>query len=272
MFPWWLLALTPPGLTGNNLEGDGEGIGIVICSPSGTINYNRIASYRYYIQNFLFSNFGPSIDEMLKPIDDAIKKHPELEPILKPIRDDLDRLFHKLENSNTSACYNWYGTNSPEAARFFPGNGTLNYYPWLIMNIIATPSIITPGETSTITATVYHDAAGGDHSADATLFFRGPRVTFTTSLGNLGSKSITVPWVNGLAIAVLRADEGPGTAVVSASDYQTVQTTVNIRKAPGPSRRTYGASLVGMETTGAPLAGIIVSILLLLGGLTSARK
>jgi len=259
-------------VTGNNIEGDGEGIGIVICSPRGTINYNRIVSYEYYIQNFLFSNFGPSIDEMLKPLDDAIKKHPELEPILKPIRDDLDKLFHQLENSNTSACCNWYGTNSPDTAKFFPGNGTLNYYPWLVLNIDATPSIISQGGKSTLTASVYHDVAGGDHSKDAALFFSGPRVTFTTSLGNLGSKSITVPWTNGMAITVLRGDEGPGTAKVTASDYQLVQTTVTIRGYPGPANRTNTTTVVGMETTGSPVAGIIVSILLVLGGLTSARR
>ena len=259
-------------VTGNNIEGDGAGIGIVICSPDGTINYNRIASYEYYIQNFLFSNFGPSIDEMLKPLDDAIKEHPELEPILKPIRDDMDRLFHQLENSNTNASYNWYGTNSPDNAKFFPGNGTLNYYPWLVLKIDASPSTINPSETSTITASVYHDVAGGDHSADAALFFSGPRVTFTTSLGNLGSKSITVPWTNGMAITVLRADEGPGTATVTARDYQLVQTTVNIRGSPGPGNRTNTTTVVGMETTGSPVAGIIVSMLLVLGGLTSARR
>ncbi|MDI3483416.1 MAG: hypothetical protein PWQ74_3 [Methanobacteriaceae archaeon] len=259
-------------VTGNNIEGDGAGIGIVICSPNGTINYNRIANYNYYIQNFLFSNFGPSIDEMLKPLDDAIKKHPELEPILKPIRDDLDKLLHQLENSNTNARYNWYGTNSPDAAKFFIGNGTLNYYPWLVLNISANPSTINLGETSTITADVYHDVAGGDHSADAALFFSGPRVTFTTNLGNLGSKSITVPWVNGLAIAILRADEGPGIATVTAADYQIVQTIVNIQGAPGPAKTTNITGVVGMEITGSPLAGIIISILLVLGGLTSAKK
>lgn len=60
-------------ILGNNLEGDGNGNGIVVCSPNGTINYNRIVNYEYFIQNFKFSSFGPDIDEMLKPIDDAIK-------------------------------------------------------------------------------------------------------------------------------------------------------------------------------------------------------
>ena len=259
-------------INGNNLEGDGSGIGIVICSFNGTINYNRIVNFDSYIQNFLFSSFGPSIDEMLKPIDDAIKNHPELEPILKPIRDDLDKLFHELENSNTTATYNWYGTNSPDAAKFFEGNGTLNYYPWLVLNINADPSTINTRQSSTITADVYHDVEGGDHSADAALFFSGPQVTFTTNLGNVGSKSIVVQWASGLATAILRADEGPGIATVIAADYQTVKTMVTILGASGTSISEVNAQTVGMQNTGIPLAGIVLAILMVLGGFISTRK
>lgn len=252
-------------VNGNNLEGDGSGNGIVICSPNGTINYNRIANFDSYIQNFLFSNFGPSIDEMLKPIDDAIKNHPELEPILKPIRDDLDKLFHELENSNTTATYNWYGTNTPDETKFFVGNGTLNYYPWLVLNINANPSKISTWQTSTITADVYHDAAGGNHLANAAMFFSGPQVTFTTNLGNIGSKSIIIHWINGLATAILRADEGPGIATVTAADYKTVQTMVTII---GASRNSTSVNplTVEMQKTGIPLAGIVLAIFMVLSG------
>ncbi len=259
-------------VTGNNLEGDGSGIGLVICSFNGTVNYNRIANYDYYIQNFLFSNFGPSIDEMLKPLDEAIKNHPELEPILKPIRDDLDKMFHQLENSNTTATYNWYGTNAPDPSKFFSGNGTLNYYPWLVLNVNANPSTINPGESSTITADVFHDVAGGDHSKDASLFFSGSRVIFTTNLGNVGSKSVTVPWTNGLARAILRADEGAGIATVTAADYQVVQTLINIQGASNSANAVSTTRNVGMKNTGQPLAGIVMSILLVLGGMISVRK
>lgn len=257
---------------GNNLEGNGSGIGIVICSPNGTINYNPIVNFDSYVQNFLFSSFGPSIDEMLKPIDDAIKKHPELEPILKPIRDDLNKLFHELENSHTTATYNWYGANTPDPAKFFVGNGTLKYYPWLVLNINANPSTISVGETSTITADVYHDAAGGDHSADAAMFFSGPQVTFTTNLGNVGSKSVIAQWVNGLATAILRADEGPGIATVTATDYETVKTFLTILGAPGPSPFRVNAQSVEMQSTGAPLSLLALAVLCVLGGFISARK
>ncbi len=259
-------------ITGNNLEGDGSGNGIVICSPNGTINYNRIANFDSYIQNFIFSNFGPSIDEMLKPIDDAIKKHPELKDILQPIRDDLDKLFHELENSHTTATFNWYGTNTPNNAKFFVGNGTLNYYPWLVLTINAHPSTISAGETSTITADVYHDAAGGDHRADAAMFFSGPQVTFTTNLGNVGSKSVTAQWINGLATAILRADEGPGIATLTATDYQSVHTFVTILGAEDHSKAEVNAQTVGMQATGAPLSMIMLAILMVLGGFIRTQK
>lgn len=256
---------------GNNLEGNGDGIGMVICSSNGTINYNRIVNFESYIQNFLFSNFGPSIDEMLKPIDDAIKNHPELEPILKPIRDDLDKLFHELENSTTTATYNWYGTNKPKNSKFFKGNGTLNYYPWLVLKINANPSTISAGQTSIVTADVYHDVAGGDHRADAAMFFSGPKVKFTTNLGNVGSKSVTVQWINGLATAVLRGDEGPGIATVTATDYLTVSTMVTIWGASKTSTSTNRLS-IGMQKTGITLAGMVLAILMVVSGLISTRK
>jgi len=259
-------------INGNNLEGDGIGTGIVICSPNGTINYNRIVNFEYYIQNFMFSSFGPDIDTMLKPIDDAIKNHPELEPILKPIRDDLDRLFHKLENSNTTATYNWYGTNNPDSSKFFKGNGTLLYSPWLVLSIKADPSTIHTGQTSLITADVYRDSTGADHSANWADFFSGPKVTFTTDLGNVGSKSITALWVNGLATAILRGDEGSGIATVTASDYQTVQALVTILgEGPVPPGNSTN-EVIGMQETGIPVYMLILAILMVFGGLLVPKR
>jgi predicted outer membrane repeat protein len=123
--------------------------------------------------------------------------------------------------------YNWWGSN------LGPGNaiiGNANYDQWLIMSINADPDTINTGETSLITADVYTDSEGTDHSADADQFFSGAEVNFTTDLGNVGSKSTTVDWNHGQAFATLRADEGPGTATVTAADgTEEVSTTVNIQ-------------------------------------------
>ncbi|MDI9435704.1 MAG: cell surface protein [Euryarchaeota archaeon] len=254
---------------GNNIEGDGSGIGIVICSPNGMINYNRIVNYDFYIQNFLFSSFGPTIDEMLKPIDDAIKKNPELEPILKPIRDELDKLFHELENSKTTASFNWYGNNNPDSGKFFIGNGTLIYSPWLILTIKAIPSTIYQGQHSMITADVYTDVAGGYHRADADMYFSGSSVTFTTNLGSVGSKTVLVPWLKGLAKAILRADEGPGIATITASDYETVKCFVTILGASVTPTSLY---TVPMQETGTPLEGLALALLILFNGFICTIK
>jgi len=93
-------------------------------------------------RTFYFPTSDPALMKCLNPLMMPLKNIQELEPILKPIRDDLDKLLHQLENNNTNARYNWYGTNSPDAAKFFLGNGTLNYYPWLVLNISANPSTI----------------------------------------------------------------------------------------------------------------------------------
>lgn len=254
---------------GNNIEGDGSGIGIVTCSPNGNINYNRIVNYDSYIQNFLFSSFGPTIDEMLKPIDDAIEKNPELEPILKPIRDELDKLFHELENSKTTATFNWYGTNNPNISKFFIGNGTIKYSPWLILTVNAIPSTVYPGQNSVITADVYTDSTGADHRKDADMYFSGSSVTFTTNLGSVGSKIVVVPWLKGLATAILRADEGPGIATVTASDYETVKCYVTIL---GASVTPASHCTVPMQETGMPLAGLAIAILILFNGLICTIK
>ena len=119
---------------------------------------------------------------------------------------------------------------------------TINYNPWLVMNINADPTTIYTGQTSTITADVYKDSANGDHSADASKFFSGPQVTFTTNLGNVGSKSITVDWNFGSATAILRGDEGAGSATVTAADGQVVSTIVNILQAPTVNAATTTAA------------------------------
>ena len=135
----------------------------------------------------------------------------------------------------------------------------------MILNIKANPSTIHTGQTSTITADVYRDSAGGDHSANWAEFFSGPGVTFTTTLGNVGSKSIIVPWVNGLVKAILRGDDGAGIATVTATDYQTVQTYVTILGAPSNDT-------VPMQNTGAPVNYLLLAILMVIGGLLLPKR
>jgi len=172
------------------------------------------------------------------------------------------------------ARYNWWGSNNgPAAGRVVGNEGNLPssaYTPWLVMNILpADPATIYTGGTSKITVNVYTDSAGVDHSADAAKFFSGPEVKFTTNLGEVGSKSVTVPWTLGSAFATLRGDEGPGIATVTATDANTtLSTTVTILQAP----EVNAADTVGMQETGIPLAGLVLAILALFGGLAGSKR
>ncbi|MGF7119246.1 hypothetical protein [Methanobacterium oryzae] len=196
-----------------------------------------------------------------------------------------------LYGGSIDARYNWWGSNNgPVAGRIAQSEGTPSnetYTPWLVMNINTDPSTIYTGETSKISVNVYTDSNGTDHSADAAQFFSGPEVTFTTDLGNVGSKEVTVPWTLGMAFAILRGDEGPGIATLTAADIETLPTTVTILQAPVnpddneevidpviPTENEVNAAsnTVEMQETGIPLAGLILAILAVFGGLLVPKR
>ena len=96
------------------------------------------------------------------------------------------------------------------------------------LTLVAHPTTLTVGETSSLTATVkdYYD----NNVADGTV------VTFTTSLGAVGSQSVTKTTTSGVATATLTSQEA-GTASVTAmadSKYDTAYVTFN----PGPPSPT----------------------------------
>jgi adhesin/invasin len=100
------------------------------------------------------------------------------------------------------------------AVEFRPG------LPYTI-TLVASPMSLTVGNTSSLTATV-KDQYNND-VADGTV------VTFTTSLGSLGSTPLTRTTVSGVATATLTSQVA-GTAVVTAtsdSKYGTVNVTFN---------------------------------------------
>jgi predicted outer membrane repeat protein len=183
--------------------------------------------------------------------------------------------------SELEATLNWWGSNSgPADGRVVImdtalENTRLTYTPWLVMNIKANPITVPQGQTSKITADVYTDSEGIDHSADADQFFSGPEVTFTTTLGNVGSKEITLPWTLGSAFATLRADEGTGTAAVTAADDETLLTTsVTILPATANAATvtTTNGRTIGLQETGLPISYLILAILALFGGLVTSKR
>jgi adhesin/invasin len=93
-----------------------------------------------------------------------------------------------------------------------------------VITLVADPTLLTVGETSTLTATVV-DQYDND-VAD------GTSVLFETSLGSLGSVTVTKTTLNGIAVATLTS-QLPGVATITATaDSKVATTTVEFE--PGP--------------------------------------
>ncbi|BDZ68671.1 hypothetical protein GCM10025860_21190 [Methanobacterium ferruginis] len=152
---------------------------------------------------------------------------------------NFNRIVGNMENGVDSdgtaftinAENNWWGSNTGPGGI---GSDTISTYvdadPWLVLKIDTNPTDIGEGETSTITADLTYNSDDVDTSASGNML-NGTPVLFTTDLGNVGSNSITKYTENGKSIATLTADEGTGTAHISAQvdNYITSPTAdVNI--------------------------------------------
>jgi autotransporter family porin len=172
------------------------------------------------------------------------------------------------------ARYNWWGSNSdPNPQIYSDIEGGVLYSPWLYLTFVANPTTIPAGSTSTLTAsfnnlfdgttvTPFTPTGQWDHIPD------GTPVTFTTTLGKLGSDIITSYTSNGVATATLTANEGPGvaylTAYLDALVLSPLTAAVTITPATVNATTT---GTVGMQETGAPILPLIVASLLVIGGL-----
>nr|WP_319372424.1 hypothetical protein [uncultured Methanobacterium sp.] len=166
--------------------------------------------------------------------------------------------------------YNWWGSNNPEFDEIITGTST-DYNQWLVMRYTANPNNIIQGSTSTLTADFRYDSNGTFHDPALGHLPDGTMVTFTTNLGNVGSKIATALTFNGVATILLRGDEAAGYALTSANlDYQTMYTTVTIT-APNVDAAS-STKKIAMQNTGIPLAGMILAILMVLGGFINTRK
>jgi hypothetical protein len=127
---------------------------------------------------------------------------------------------------------NWWGCNAgPGNAGCSTQSGTA-FDPWLVLGISASPSSVTTGGSSTVTADVTHDSAGTDTSTSATIS-NGTVIAFATDFGIL---SANTAGTSGGKAAVALTSPAPGTANVSATlDSQTVSTTVSFTSPPVPT-------------------------------------
>ncbi len=191
-----------------------------------------------------------------------------------------------------NATHNWWGTNNN------PKNNPTNIAgdidmvladPWLVLTIAANPGTVPFGSKSQVIADINHNNLGQDISTLGHIM-DGTPITITTDIGNVGSKFITKYTVNGIVTAILRADDGLGTAHLNAFlyDFQTpvpaqvlitaVQpiNPVNppVKPVVKPVTKTDPDTIgtIAMQETGIPLVGLFLALLMVLCGVTSQKN
>ncbi len=127
-----------------------------------------------------------------------------------------------------SAENNWWGCNAgPGGTGCSSVTGNVDFNPWLVLSITAVPSSISPGGTSTVTASLTINSAGVDTSGSGFVPDGIPVGFGTTPQGFIAPPFDTT--TSGIASAVFTAGPLPGVATVSATvDSQAVTTNITI--------------------------------------------
>lgn len=227
------LTVTDSTFTGNTAGGDG---GVLFNTGTVTMNFNRIVG-NSDVQGYT--------------------------------------IYNEDEYGVVDATDNWWGSNSPDFGALIYGED-VTYSPWLYLTFSALPATIPQGSTSILTASFNQHTDGttvtpidpvNGHIPD------GSPVTFTTTLGNVGSKFVEKYTLNGIATATLYADEGAGNALVGVTaDNQSLDSTVTISPVANAATTTTTAKTVGMQSTGAPIVPLAFAVFCVLGGLIANRK
>lgn len=171
--------------------------------------------------------------------------------------------------SSVNAEYNWWGSNTPNFAALITGE--VDYIYWLVMTYSANPTVIPQGATFTLTADFRYDSNGAFHDPVVGHLPDGTPVTFTTNLGNVGSKSIVIGTINGIATTIMRGDEAAGEALTLAIlDNQTLTDTITIT--PTVSATSSTEKTIGMLHTGFPLVGVVLALFMVVIGWIMPRR
>jgi parallel beta-helix repeat protein len=137
--------------------------------------------------------------------------------------------LYSTGNRTVNANNNWWGTNNPTVSSstgsdIYIASGTVNYNPWIVLNVTA-PTVVSNGD-STITVDLTHNNQGGDTSSQGHIP-NGIIVNLTT---NLGTVTGSVSTNNGKATAKFnRGTSTSGAATVkTVLNKQTIQTNISI--------------------------------------------
>jgi autotransporter family porin len=191
-----------------------------------------------------------------------------------------------------NATNNWWGTNNNPKDNPTNIAGDIDMVladPWLVLTIAANPNTVPFGSKAQVIADINHNNLGQDISSIGHII-DGTPITITTDIGNVGSKFITKYTVNGIVTAILRANDGLGTAHLNAFLYnfqtpvpaQVLITAVQpinpvnppVKPVVKPVTKTDPNNIgtIAMQDTGIPLVGLFLALLMVLCGLTSQKS
>jgi len=154
---------------------------------------------------------------------------------------------------------NWWGCNAG------PGNtgcdgvlGTVDFNPWLVLGISASPGTIGLGGTSAITTDITHNSDVAVPSI--TIFVPATPVSFGATLGTMTPPSGTVS--SGQATATFTSTSAGNGSASATVDNQTVSTPITISKANqtitvnthAPANATFNSSFTVAATSSSGLA------------------
>jgi predicted outer membrane repeat protein len=165
----------------------------------------------------------------------------------------------QLEDGYVDTRYNWWGSNKPEFRNLI--TGPMNYSPWLVMKFTVNPTTLIQGGIATLMADFRYDSNGvfhnplNGHLPDDTL------VTFTTTLGKLGSSSVNKSTSAGIATATLVATQYGEGLLTAQTDAQV--STENITIYQRSVMPVLNGIRVPMQKTGTPIIPLLIAFVLI---------
>jgi len=131
---------------------------------------------------------------------------------------------YNTAGGTVDATNNWWGTNDEPSGLT---SGGVSIFPWLVLNITATPSSITPAQTSAIRVNLTNNSAGADTMSGGIFVPDGITVAFAVTSGSGGILPQASNITSGATTATF-TPAGAGTSTVSTTvDGQTVDVNIS---------------------------------------------